>query len=958
MNGLLVKFGELFANVLNVSITAAWIIPILLLMRLLLKKAPKKTSCLLWGILALRLIFPFSFESVMSLLPSAQTIPVENIYSTDASISGNRFYYQLDSGVEFIDSLASPIIMDTTPTALRSNFTIFAFVWLAGFLAMALYMLLSYRRVYGRVKEAVLWRDRIYYCDRVESPFIIGFFRPRIILPSSISETDRELVLEHEQAHLKRGDHLWKPLAFLLLSVHWFNPLMWLGYVVLCRDIELACDERVLREKGSAVKKSYANALINCSISSKAIRACPLAFGEDNVKRRISSVLSYKKPTLWLIAVSVVLCVIALFGFLTNPTAKIPDGMLNLIDSAISEHNAQNEGDFCALSFDIIGAEKSKGGTELTVYLWALYQEYSYDGEIRTESGSHLLTAITGKKSEGIYELVEYWIPKDGSHYKQSIKDKLPVRLWLKAFDGQRYIEKQQEECLSMAREYFSEKTGEDVSVTPPYYPYSFMDKQYKGESLIYDAGMFSSVFYTDDSIPQFFFKDMKLLTCFASEDKPVVWYSLGTLRELELTKESFDDYLTLSIWDEGYSAEKLRQENERAFIVEDEGSNSVHLVLEQKNSDIYIVKGYLNKGGILRWIFKMKEDKFAPSPEEGQIISAEKPYPYYMAITTDIYPETEGGEIDSMTDIISISPVDFISLFSADGYYRGFRIEEIQESYITVSFYSPMLLEGKQVDYCRIYHGEPVQLVSTDDERVHYTLYITHEDYQTQQTPSGTELSTQMTTETTTEPTMVYSPDCVDFFGTVLRTENGRIYLKVDESEQEYKSSPELYVSTRVTSGQTVPELKKGDRVYVVYDGLIQETYPPEIARPYSISLEVPLGGEMFHLELREILIRETDGDQVKNYTYELQGETIYSMGNNAFSITDEGDGYVELTFATVVFGSLEGFKPVIGQLKLRLNETETLYDTDGRKFELTYRITVADGYRVAEDSSDQTSQ
>ncbi len=939
MGQLLDFLGELFANVLNISITAAWIIPAILLLRLLMKKAPKKITCLLWAILALRLVLPFSFESALSLLPSGETIPVENIYNADSTISDNTFYFEIDSGVGFIDDIASPVIMDTSPSALRGNLSIFAFVWLLGVAVMATYMLISYRKIYRDIKEAVLFKDNIYLCDKVSSPFIIGIIRPKIILPFDIEDENREIVLDHEKAHLKRGDHLWKPLAFLLLSIHWFNPLMWVGYVMLCRDIELACDEKVIREKGRDIKKSYANALINCSVSSKAVRACPLAFGEDDVKRRIKSVLSYKKPTVWLVFISLLLCTAALVGFLTNPLTEIPDGMLNLIDTAVGERNNSGRGEFSALSYEILGTKKTRGVSELTVYMWVHYEDYSFDGELITESSSHILTAITGRKTDGIYNLVEYWVPEDGAEYKKSLEERLPYAVRLKAMYGKDFSQELQAQCRQMAEEYFGLSSQSSTSASSPYYPYSFMGKQYKGEKLVYDAGMFSSVFYDDTNIPQFFFKDMKLLTTSYSEDKfSSTWYSLGTIEELELTKENFDNAFTGEIWDEGYSAQKLREENLRAFKVEDEKTNSVHIVLEQKNSDIYIVKGYYSLEGVLRWIFKMQQVNAAAVPEENQIISAEKPYPYYLAVETRV---NDGVRVDSSTDVISIAPVDFISLYSADGYFHGFRVEEIQADYITVSFASPMIIDSSTVNYCRVNYAETVRMKSAADDRIEYILYIT--SVTSQPANPVTTIPEPVTSETTTSPSEELQ---TELYGTVIKTETGRIYISVDESEDEYRSYKELYVSTSVTSDLPLPELKKGDRVKVIYDGMIQEIYPSVIAKPYSITKIEEEEKEMFHLSLKSILIKEKGADGEKLYSYDVEKETIFPMGSNAFTVTDEGEDFIELTFAAVVFGS-KAFKPVTTTVKLQLNETTTVYYSDGSEYKLTYRITVADGYR-----------
>ncbi len=305
-----------FIKLLNMSITASYIVLAVILLRFLLKKAPKWIRGVLWGFVAIRLICPFSLKSVFSLIPSAETI--------DLTVYKNRPY--IDTGVSAIDSninnyLGSHYFEGVTVPADNTShiLTFFGIIWIIGIIAMLLYTLISYVRIRRKVREAVPLRENIWICDRISTPFILGVIRPRIYLPSSMNEEDMEYVISHEKAHLKRKDHIWKPLGFLLLSVYWFNPILWVAYILLCRDIELACDEKVIRQLGTEIKKPYSDALINCSVPHKTIAACPLAFGEIGVKERVKGVLNYKKPAFWIIIVAVVACVITAVCLLTNP---------------------------------------------------------------------------------------------------------------------------------------------------------------------------------------------------------------------------------------------------------------------------------------------------------------------------------------------------------------------------------------------------------------------------------------------------------------------------------------------------------------------------------------------------------------------------------------------------------------------------------------------------------------
>ena len=189
-------------------------------------------------------------------------------------------------------------------------------------IALLIYTVISYAKVKRKIGTAVLYKDNIYQSENVVSPFVLGIIKPNIYLPFKMNEKDMEHVVAHEMAHIRRKDHLWKPLGFILLTLHWFNPLMWLGYVLLCRDIELACDEKVIKELDHDARADYSQALLTCSVNRRMIAACPLAFGEVGVKDRVKSVLNYKKPAFWIIIAAVVACVVVAVCFLTNPPAK------------------------------------------------------------------------------------------------------------------------------------------------------------------------------------------------------------------------------------------------------------------------------------------------------------------------------------------------------------------------------------------------------------------------------------------------------------------------------------------------------------------------------------------------------------------------------------------------------------------------------------------------------------
>ena len=310
--------AAVFLKLLNLSISASWLVLAVLVLRLVSKRSPKWVNVLLWGIVALRLVLPFSIESALSLIPSAETVSPAAVQFDPAPT--------ITSGVSVIDNAVNPSLSEhfsAVPTASVNPLYVWTeiagWVWLIGLGAMLLYALVSYLRLRRRVSVSLPVQDHIYLCDAISSPFILGVVKPHIYLPSDLDEVQRQNVLAHEQAHLARRDHWWKPLGFALLAVYWFNPVLWLAYTLLCRDIELACDERVIRTMDESAVKTYSTVLLACSMPRKAVITCPLAFGEVGVKERVRNALHYKKPAFWVVAASVAVCVVVAVCFLTDP---------------------------------------------------------------------------------------------------------------------------------------------------------------------------------------------------------------------------------------------------------------------------------------------------------------------------------------------------------------------------------------------------------------------------------------------------------------------------------------------------------------------------------------------------------------------------------------------------------------------------------------------------------------
>ena len=324
--------SELFLKIVNMSISASWVVVAVLALRFCLKKAPKWVNVLLWGIVAARMVFPFSIESVLSLIPSAETISPTIMMEQTPSVQ---------TGVPALNHVINPVISSSfTPAPgasanpLQIWIPVLTGIWLFGIAALFLYSAVSYWRLRRKVCEAVILRGNIYQSEKVCSPFVLGIIKPKIYLPYHMDSREMDHVIAHEQTHIRRKDHWWKPLGFLLLTIHWFNPLMWLSYVLLCRDIELACDEKVIGKMGNAQRADYTQALVACSVDRRLIAACPLAFGEIGVKERVKSVMNYKKPAFWIVLASVIVCAVIAVCFLTNPIGFQFDVSANTIVSA------------------------------------------------------------------------------------------------------------------------------------------------------------------------------------------------------------------------------------------------------------------------------------------------------------------------------------------------------------------------------------------------------------------------------------------------------------------------------------------------------------------------------------------------------------------------------------------------------------------------------------------------
>lgn len=295
-----------FIMILNNALTVSVLILAILVLRFLFRKAPKRLMCVLWVIVAVKLVVPVPLESAFSLIPNRTPVPVD---------IASRQEPMLDTGLKPVDSIVNPVIQeqftstsDTGVNLIQVFWHIGTVVWIIGVLGMFAYTVVTYILLKRRVSVSIRTEQNIYECDDISGPFILGIVRPKIYYPSGMTRKEKEYVLKHEKAHLKRRDHLWKPFGFLLLSIYWFQPLCWIAYILFGRDIEYACDERATIGEDKQWKADYCQALLNCSAGRKRIAACPVAFGEDNVKGRVKNIMNYKKPAFWIVLLAIVAC--------------------------------------------------------------------------------------------------------------------------------------------------------------------------------------------------------------------------------------------------------------------------------------------------------------------------------------------------------------------------------------------------------------------------------------------------------------------------------------------------------------------------------------------------------------------------------------------------------------------------------------------------------------------------
>lgn len=609
---------DIFLKLVNLSISASWLILAVLVLRVVLKKAPKWVMPLLWGVVALRLVCLFSIESALSLIPSAETIPTEIVTETRESV----LYEQATLDIVTNPTLpsAAEVPVGVSRQQAQVDFNIYSVLWLAGMAALLVHALVSAGKLKRKLATAILLRDNIYESEFVDSPFVFGVVKPNIYLPMHMDEGTAAYVIAHERAHLARRDHWWKVLGYLVLALHWFNPLMWVAYILFCRDIELACDERVVKGLDGAARADYSQALLSCAAPGRAVAACPLAFGEGNIKTRVKSALHYKKPAFWVAAAAVLAVVIVAVCFLTNPRSDInaetllgtSRGEITRISVKMGEADSGEEYRMSTEEIKTVlllldAAEYERLGSASAMqecYARLYFESTAGERELMLSQGEVLANPIKGNQKAQLYGL-----RSGGTVLKNYVK-------WCVDRNDPTVPEDiaQQVERLICGMPLGNYLFGELV-YDDPAWETSFSDN-------------FSSTWPELRICCDSAFADFSAYTQMSAYVKDSgYYYRVSEWEEIDLTVSNFDWLFRSGSgedWD-GTSAAKLRRENAHAWRGTRTGEDvnatvpmaeirrqdeltamDQWLLLQQKDGSLYLVMGYRSGAHPYRWIVRL----------------------------------------------------------------------------------------------------------------------------------------------------------------------------------------------------------------------------------------------------------------------------------------------------------------------------------------------------------------
>ena len=610
---------DVFLKLVNLSISASWLILAVLVLRVVLKKAPKWVMPLLWGVVALRLVCLFSIESALSLIPSAETIPSEIVTETREPV----LYEQATLDIVTNPTLpsAAEVPVGVSRQQAQVDFNIYSVLWLAGMAALLVHALVSAGKLKRKLATAILLRDNIYESEFVDSPFVFGVVKPNIYLPMHMDEGTAAYVIAHEHAHLARRDHWWKVLGYLVLALHWFNPLVWVAYILFCRDIELACDEKVVKGLDGAARADYSQALLSCAAPKRAVAACPLAFGEGNIKMRVKSALHYKKPAFWVAAAAVLAVVIVAVCFLTNPRSErgslVWAQKLNAADVASIELYVPAEGE--ARQYKKLDTEEMAQAVELINSSRGTYIEKPET--VYAGLPVWFLLTMDDGTVHAVGSVVGHYLIIDGDTFDADVENQAEWENYVLKGDSASPI---------------------DMADRLSYALYGMTTGVYTlGEAVFEDSvweTSYEETFANTKSTPELWLSsalgtDMTGILYGTVTAARGYSYRFSEWEEIDLTVSNFDWLFRSASGEDwnGTSAAKLRRENVRAWrgtrTAEDDNATAPlerylrwdelaamdqWLLLQQKDGSLYLVMGY-RSGGLpysgahpYRWIVRL----------------------------------------------------------------------------------------------------------------------------------------------------------------------------------------------------------------------------------------------------------------------------------------------------------------------------------------------------------------
>lgn len=604
---------DVFLKLVNLSISASWLILAVLVLRVVLKKAPKWVMPLLWGVVALRLVCLFSIESALSLIPSAETIPSEIVTETREPV----LYEQATLDIVTNPTLpsAAEVPVGVSRQQAQVDFNIYSVLWLAGMAALLVHALVSAGKLKKKLATAILLRDNIYESEFVDSPFVFGVVKPNIYLPMHMDEGTAAYVIAHEHAHLARRDHWWKVLGYLVLALHWFNPLVWVAYILFCRDIELACDEKVVKGLDGAARADYSQALLSCAAPKRAVAACPLAFGEGNIKMRVKSALHYKKPAFWVAAAAVLAVVIVAVCFLTNPKSErgslVWAQKLNAADVASIELYVPAEGK--ARQYKKLGTEEMAQAVELINSSRGTYIEKPET--VYAGLPVWFLLTMDDGTVHAVGSVVGHYLIIDGDTFDADVENQAEWENYVLKGDSASPI---------------------DMADRLSYALYGMTTGVYTlGEAVFEDSvweTSYEETFANTKSTPELWLSsalgtDMTGILYGTVTAARGYSYRFSEWEEIDLTVSNFDWLFRSGSgedWD-GTSAAKLRRENAHAWRGTRTGEDvnatvpmaeirrqdeltamDQWLLLQQKDGSLYLVMGYRSGAHPYRWIVRL----------------------------------------------------------------------------------------------------------------------------------------------------------------------------------------------------------------------------------------------------------------------------------------------------------------------------------------------------------------